>query len=71
MNLGELTRKVLALFGVKYERMYWVANIGKRREKQMYEALHVSSGVENDSEWDDVYTELIFGTIHELSAECV
>lgn len=28
MNLGEVTRKVLALFGVEYERMYCVANIG-------------------------------------------
>jgi len=34
----------------------------------MYEALHFPSGVESDSEWDDVYNELIFGTIHELSA---
>jgi len=33
----------------------------------MYEALHVPSGVENDSEKDDVYNELIFGTIHDLS----
>jgi len=28
MNLREVTRKILALFGVEYERMYCVANIG-------------------------------------------
>lgn len=28
MNLGEVTRKILAIFGVDYERMYCVANIG-------------------------------------------
>jgi len=28
MNLGEVTRKILTLFGVEYERMYCVANIG-------------------------------------------
>jgi len=59
--MGEVTQKLLALFDVEYERMYCVANIGKRREKQMYEAFHVPSRVENDSEWDDVYNELIFG----------
>jgi hypothetical protein len=39
MNFGEVTQKVLALFGVEYERRYYVAKIGqKNREKQMYEA---------------------------------
>jgi transposase len=28
MNLGEVTRKILVIFGVEYERMYCVANIG-------------------------------------------
>lgn len=28
MNIGEVNRKVLALFGVEYEQMYCVANIG-------------------------------------------
>ena len=41
-----------------------------RREKQMYEAFYFPSGVENDSEKDDLYNKLIFGTIHELSVEC-